>query len=1811
MGYRKIIPIVTALLLCPLIDASAIPPLSTGRHSHTTTLLPDGNFLVVGGVSGSGNSHAASAELYNTALASYQDIAAAGVARSSHTATVLGDGRVLIAGGFDDSGTPLNTAYIYSNLTNSFQLVGSNMQHPRGGHTANLINRGNNAGSVLICGGQTAAGYATGITETCEIFNAKATVAPYFKTAASMAVSRINHAATALNSGNIFISGGLTWSGGTIVYLPDNEIYDVTHDSWTPVSALLQARAYHTITTLDNGNIMIVGGYNYTNFFNLSTEEKWYYDNPNAQALQQAGSHGYLDGAEFFDPAGRGIVNGASSSLMPYRTSSHATALSASGEVKIDGGYGNLVPTFFSQVPTIQSGSSLITAGCTGPDDTGATSCTLQGASVIKLLLDLDLSRPVSGRVVDGDVYISPASPDQPTFTADYTASNGDKGTVSVYVTAAVQAPLDGLPVGYLISPATTKAGDFINVVTLQNPSGTVIFSTTTKNPLALTKDAPYAINTSSVVIREMIFSTNLGFKSSDFTWNTTDESYDSALPIFNHTYIVTPAADELITGGRNCENAPATECGARTFTASPAQKVIVTIPKPATGWTTEAPLNEKRAYHTSTLLADGSILTCGGSDGARTSVTCELRDPATKKWEYVGNMFSNRSRHTATLLPNGTVFVTGGTTGASTAAVATTEIYYPDTKRWVRAQSMSVPRQNHTATLMPDGNVLVTGGSSDIGYSNVTELFITTAAAWQTVGPLATGRAQHTATLLKNGDVIVTGGINGMALRGAEIFNHTTKTWNPAPQDLNTARYAHTATLLKDGRVLVTGGSNGSGPRISTELYNGITWTQVDARNMNYERANHKATLLTTGKVLITGGETPGAARNEAELFNTDFDVWANYALTKNRANHTAVLGLNGYVLVIGGWDGTQYLDSVQSEYFAPYPDVYSMAPKNRNPKISTATAVDLLDRGQKLTLLSDATNFHGITEASGGGAGSANSSFHNPRVYLQSMDTPSGFLIDLTTGIYTLFGSSNSLWENTLSSITVALPLNEAEIPYGYYYARAEANGQYSNGRVVQISIPRPTGLATNIAATILGSSSVTWTWNSGTIALNDPLPSGYALFSSTDNLFISTATYADPANYTQTGLPPNTAVSVYIAAYNLGGYGPLSPSATYYTYAAAPFGLAVTAASFETVSLTWNPNGNSAVTPYEVSVYQQSDALETPFSYAANISTPIPFSVNHLSTSTTLTTLSANRNYFFRVRAKNRDNVLSSYDAQYMSFEAGDPGVLPVSTVTVGNISNLQGTAVNMSEIAWSWDESIGATSYNIYDITAGTANPVLLSSGIAGNNYTQMHLSTNTPYNVAVQARKQITATTWVLGPFAYSSLVYTLAVTPITNGINTFTGVSTGSFTLNWLTNGNSASTVYTAVISLDSKFSSTHTLINVTNCVASCVAAFANLKPNYKYYAVVLAANGDGKWAAPLQLGSKSTKARPPANVRPTSISMDGVVLKWDTLDNSTATIYEVRSSTMGFDQAMISKKSFSQYYTSSELTITDLLTATTYYFDVAGRNEEGFETARSQCVPNPPNTVVVTVPGPNGAPSGSVGGVSNPSADTTIYGILPNGRQVWMQVPAASFAQATAIAISSFPASPDASNSCSYLLGGVQPLEFSIYSQNNAQPMAPVTITLSYSAVTDTTPGITDIRTNLANLVIARYNPLSGQCLPLETKIDTGLMTVAATLNHFSTFQLILSQAAPNLSNTRVFPNPLYLNRGNGYVTIDRMPASARVTIYTLSGDKVWEGTAGTTGFLIWKGVNKHGKLVASGVYLAIVDSTAGKKILKIAVER
>ncbi|MEI7482749.1 MAG: kelch repeat-containing protein [Elusimicrobiota bacterium] len=1905
--------------------------------------------MVIGGVIDELNAPTKTVEIYDMVAADWTAGESMNTDRSSHTATLLGNGRVLVTGGFSN-GTPLKSAEIYNPATGHWTDLGEVMISARGGHTATLFTKGTFSGAVLVCGGKTNADITAtdAVTKSCEKFTPAAEPADggVFSALTNMTSPRMGHTASLLNSGSVFFSGGLAYSGG-LIYLSTNEIYDPETNIWMSVSPLLQGRTQHSSTVLNNGNILIAGGYNAFN-----QDDQFSIDDGTTTAQQNQGTHGYLDGVEMFNPlGGRVAISGKDSDLLFYRNSSHGTLLKPNSDVHLLGGYGNIPVTYFDPSPTLITGSYI------NLTTIGLTSSTISGGEV-NFALNEELSRTVSGRIIDGDIFFP-----SPTLnaTTGLPIPSIAIENVKVYVQCST-ATIDGLPV---VKDSGGTGGEFKNTVQLQNPgaagpASTVVFApldvstydtlitatllnlaidplpaatkttllststlttdiaftlpeiyigatvtgradlqsgmisdtrgrysltlgkdgvvggtatftgavtetfvsgerkglvnapavhftgltgilTNTTNPAAtlatgidaggqelvgitlsvyftatrinLTKSSSltnYVVGGSTLVVREMIFADDLGYNPADSSWSFNPSS--PFYPVFNNSAFLTTANDMMSIGGSNCETNPNPNpsalnwCSRRTNVNrrfDPVSGEVTYINQNVTQWPAAASLTTKRAFHTSTLLPNGNILTCGGANDTDTLSSCELYDKTVKKWAFVGSMNYARANHTATLLANGNVLLVGGTISASTAVVNTAEIYYPDTKRCLITEAMITPRADHTATLLPDGNVLVAAGNSGNSYSNSSEIYITTTSKWQAVtDTLGTARAQHTATLLKNGTVLVVGGINSLnAVDTAEIYNPLTRQWNGAPDNLNDKRYSHTANLLRDGRVLVMGGSSGLQALASAEIYDGTNWIYTRAfpagihhgNDMVETRSNHTSTLLPNGKILVTGGEAPGLARDTAEGYDVDFSTWQQQGTMEKRARHTTVLMEDGSLMNIGGFDGSKYLNSTEKIYFSDTPDINGLsASTNRQPRISTGTI--RFDRGQRATLISDTTNFHGLTEASGGGAGAMNASFSNPRVYLQAVDNPSGFLTDLTTRLYTLYDSTNNTnWERTLSSITITMPATSGEMPYGWYHLRVASNGQFSAAHTVQVTIPRPSGLTTIPVGSVQGSTSVQWTWNQGTLlpAEND----GYTVFASSDNVFISTVPFGASAVYNQEGLPPNTMISIKVAGYNTGGYGAFQKSTTYYTLAVAPQNLTVDYSSFETAGLSWDPMRNSPLTIYEVSMSEHIDFLP-----AEDVFTPVPFNDRLTSTSTIINQLNPNQLYYFRVRAMNTDGIVTDYDNAYMTGA-------PVSTVTVGNISNLTGTPLTMSSINWSWDASSGATFYEAYDVSAGTTSAVFVGSTTV-SSFDHINLSTNTAYTIAISAGIDDSRTPSgpVRGPMTVSAPVYTLAVQPLPGVPAVFTAITTTTFKLNWIANGNPSSTTY--MVGIATYVVTSADDVNAVNfiqisTVIGISQVISGLTPNMLYSAGILSMNGAGLATDPIVLGSAYTKAQAPTNFGPTDIALSGVSLAWDTGANSAQTTYEVRGTTTpGFVTGVTTYVPFSMLYTTSTLTLNGLLTATSYYFDVAAMNGNDEVTARTRSVP-----AVYTLSGPSGAPGGSLGGSSQVGSDVTIEGTLPNGRKVSLIVPAGSFESPTSLAISM-----SATNSC--IQGAIPLVEVAIYTQNNAQPQVPITLKIAYT----TTESGAGIRDNLKDLVLARYNPASGECLPLETKIDQCFANegqwphcITAKLNHFSVFQLMINAAAANLSTVRAYPNPFYTNRGQGFITIDRLPASAKVKIYTLSGDKVWDGTASTTGVLTWGAINKSGVLVGSGIYLAAIESGVGKKVIKIAVER
>ena len=282
--------------------------------------------------------------------------------------------------------------------------------------------------------------------------------------------------------------------------------------------------------------------------------------------------------------------------------------------------------------------------------------------------------------------------------------------------------------------------------------------------------------------------------------------------------------------------------------------------------------MSSARAFHTATLLNDGTVLISGGSattlNGSSFQLgpansTAEIYNPSTGTFtSLTATMNSVRALHTSTLLLDGTVLLAGGSSGGTSGAnLSSAETYDPVAQTFTASASgMTAARNALTATMLTNGQVLLAGGYGSSGTSNQSaEIYDPLAQTFTATSAMAFAHGQHTATLLPNGQVVLTGGDDATftPTNQIEIFDPVAGTFTASPAVLNpTARTTHSAVLLPDGRVLVDSGFDASGNILnSAEAFNFATANSTPTGSMQFPRWYSTNTLLPDGTVLVSGG--------------------------------------------------------------------------------------------------------------------------------------------------------------------------------------------------------------------------------------------------------------------------------------------------------------------------------------------------------------------------------------------------------------------------------------------------------------------------------------------------------------------------------------------------------------------------------------------------------------------------------------------------------------------------------------------------------------------------------------------------------------------------------------------------------------------------------------------------------------------------------------------------------------------------------------------------------------------------------------------
>lgn len=226
------------------------------RASHTSTLLPDGEVLIVGGCTGRGcnpGEDANSAERYNPISATFEKVGSmSGERAGEHTATFLHDGNVLIAGGWRNR-RPTNSVDLFIAESNAF-VETSPMHIGRASHTATLLNNG----KVLIVGGYDGENALLG-AELCDPNTGS------FEKTGSLIESRAGHAAVRLSDGRVLVvGGGDTYKG---IVLASAELYDPATGMFSQTGSLSMVRHKHAASLLLDGRVLVIGGSDTSDFY--------------------------------------------------------------------------------------------------------------------------------------------------------------------------------------------------------------------------------------------------------------------------------------------------------------------------------------------------------------------------------------------------------------------------------------------------------------------------------------------------------------------------------------------------------------------------------------------------------------------------------------------------------------------------------------------------------------------------------------------------------------------------------------------------------------------------------------------------------------------------------------------------------------------------------------------------------------------------------------------------------------------------------------------------------------------------------------------------------------------------------------------------------------------------------------------------------------------------------------------------------------------------------------------------------------------------------------------------------------------------------------------------------------------------------------------------------------------------------------------------------------------------------------------------------------------------------------------------------
>jgi N-acetylneuraminic acid mutarotase len=617
---------------------------------------------------------------------------------------------------------------LYDPTTGTWAATGALTSSLLGGSTATLLTNG----LVLVTGGEMFPPVTHYTTSAAELYNPATGT---WAATGSMTFSRAFHTSTLLQNGKVLVTGGFGTTGNS--YL-NSELYDPVAGAWTVEGSLVVGlQGGNTATLLPNGKVLVAGG--------------------------EDGNGHSTSTCQLFDPAtGQWTATGGMSSPR-Y---GHIAILLPRGVVLVAGGI------------NLQAGPSVAYLSSAEEYDPNAGTWT-----PVNKMTSVRYSASAT-LLPNGNILVAGGATSNITFVSstEIYIPSANSWTPAASMAANRYGQMATLlPSGrVLIAGGDNNSGAMSEAELYDYAAGSWTQAGTTNVPAGSMNTTTLLPNGQALVVGD---NTAAVFDPLSASW-TAAGSLATSFSIF-HTATLLPTGTVLVTGGYG--------------------NTITELYHPLAGtWTVTSPMNIGRYLGMVVSLPNGKALAFGGIDTNNNYPTStEIYDPVAGQWTLTGPLSPGRVYAPAVLLPGGKVLVSGGYT--SNGPTSACSLYDPVAGTWSSTGSTVAARYEHTLTLLPNGSVLAAGGATGFASTNA-ELYNPASQTWTLIGPMLASHSSHSATLLQNGKVLLTEGNSGGT---CELYDPATGRWLPTASQSVYRTFA-TAALLPNGHVLVTGGDNG-----------------------------------------------------------------------------------------------------------------------------------------------------------------------------------------------------------------------------------------------------------------------------------------------------------------------------------------------------------------------------------------------------------------------------------------------------------------------------------------------------------------------------------------------------------------------------------------------------------------------------------------------------------------------------------------------------------------------------------------------------------------------------------------------------------------------------------------------------------------------------------------------------------------------------------------------------------------------------------------------------------------------------------------